>query len=131
MDGTTSLGCKTTRHSINVDETPLSLGGIPCIGPESGRRAKGESVNRSRVWRAVCIVAAGGVATACGDNGAAPAVTVTRVTIAPAIDTLWFVGDTLRVNATPQQASGAAVSRSTISWTSDDPSIVAVDQHGL
>ena len=58
------------------------------------------------------------------------AVPVASVTVSPATATV-FVGATLQMQATLRSASGAVLTGRSVTWTSDDPSIVSVNGSGL
>lgn len=70
------------------------------------------------------------VAWACGGS-ATTATSAASVEVTPEAALLIGVGDTLRFDARVLDSTGSAVSGASVSWTSGDASVVAVDGSGL
>ena len=94
----------------------------------------------------VAIVDASGLATAVGNGTAmvtasagsssgSAAVTIEQVladvVVEPSADTLWALGDTLRLSAEATDANGHAVAAAEFAWASSDSSVAIVDASGL
>lgn len=56
---------------------------------------------------------------------------VFTVTVTPAEDTLWVVGDTVRLTAALADSNGVAVTDTTAAWNSSDALVATVDADGL
>lgn len=56
---------------------------------------------------------------------------VFSVAVTPALDTLWAIGDTVRLNAALADSNGVAVTDTTPTWTSSDTLVATVDAAGL
>lgn len=69
-----------------------------------------------------------GVCACSGNDGVK--VSVTSITVTPAVATV-LVGWTLRLDATPKDASGIPLGGQAVSWRSVNPSIATVDASGL
>ena len=116
------------------------------VRDRAGSLMKGAAVSWSSGDTLVATVDSAGLATAVG-NGMATvtatagsasgtaAVTVVQlpvdVVVEPAADTLWGVGDTLRLTAGALDANGNAVSDAQFSWASGDTLVATVDADGL
>ena len=76
-----------------------------------------------------------GVTVSSGGQSASAMVTVeqqvTEVVVTPAADTLVAVGDTVRLTAEARDANGHAVAGAELAWSSDDESVVMVDEDGV
>lgn len=94
--------------------------------------------DRRFVIPVLLLVAAGGVALACGgdgstgpdpdpDPGPAP---VASVEVTPASETLTAVGAQAMFDATARDSAGNAVSGASISWSSSDEAVATVDGSG-
>lgn len=70
-----------------------------------------------------------------GQFSATAAITVdqqaARVDVSPSADTLFAVGDTLRITAEPLDANGNAVVDAGVEWSSSDEDVATVDSSGL
>jgi len=55
---------------------------------------------------------------------------VRRVSLAPAVDTITAIGDTLQLAATVTDERGSTIIGATVVWTTDDSAIAAVDSSG-
>ena len=92
------------------------------------------TVDASGLVKAVANGTASVTATA-GSASASAAVTVDQVLAAvavePSVDTLWALGDTLRLSAEAVDANGHAVAAAEFAWASSDTSVATVDASGL
>jgi len=78
-------------------------------------------------WAAALVLALG-----CGDQPTeVPPDPVASVTVAPALDTLASLNDTVRFAATARDAEGRILPAVTASWSSTEPSTASVDGTGL
>lgn len=112
--------------------------------------ADGSPVERTLSWSssddAVATVDGTGLVTGRGEGGAQITATTDGVsgsagitvqgtaagtlTISPAADTLYGVGDTLTLSAEARDADGSLIPDAQVQWTSHDPDIAAVDAMG-
>jgi plastocyanin len=68
----------------------------------------------------------------CGGGGTGPDDLVASITLTPSsIDTLFSFGDTVRISASPRDASGALVPGATSAFESSSASVAAVSETGL
>ncbi len=56
---------------------------------------------------------------------------VFTVTVTPALDTLWVIGDTVRLDAALADSNGVAVTDTAATWSSSDTLVATVDTAGL
>ena len=111
-----------------------------------GRPIPTPSVAWSSGDGSVVTVDANGLATAAGDgettitarSGAASDSArvivqqiVESIDVSPSSGTLTALGDTVRLAAVVRDANGNAVANATVTWSSEDPSVVTVDRDGL
>lgn len=121
----------------------LTLTAIAADG--RGRPVTGVPVSWSSSDASVATVTAGVVtavangtavitATAGAASGAVPVVVqqrVATVAVSATRDTIYALGDTVRVSATARDARGAPMGSTTASWTTLQPAVATVDGNGL
>jgi len=86
---------------------------------------------RIAVVRALTSIGIGALLSACGggDGPSGPG-PVSRVELSIPAITLNTIGGTQTATATPRDASGAAVTTATVTWSSDDPAVASVTANG-
>ena len=151
--GTAGVTVKQQVAAVSVTPATITLSALEESARlfSEARDANGHLVQGAHItWSSddvsVAVVDATGVLTAAGNGttnitaaidsvrGSAE-VTVeqraTAVDVSPTEDTLFALGDTVRLAAAARDANGHAVLGAQFTWSTDDMSIVTVDQSGL
>ena len=113
---------------------------------QAGQAIAGALVNWASHDNSVATVSSSGLVTAVQNGSAAvtatsggasgtAAVTIAqrtaRIDISPSADTLFALGDTVRLTSSPVDANGNNVPDVTIAWSSGDEAVATVDAKGL
>lgn len=126
-----SLGETLTLTAVAADGRGRPVAGVPVSWSSS-------DASVATVTAGVVTAVANGTAvitaTAGAASGAVPVTVqqrVATVAVSATRDTIYALGDTVRVSATARDARGAAMGATTATWTTLQPAVATVDGNGL
>ena len=156
VEGVSGTAAVTVAREVTMvavapaEDTLVFVGDTARLSARAEDAAGHEIEGREVVWAssdtAVASVGSAGLVTARRDGEATVSATVdgvsgtaevtvarevSGVAVAPAADTLAFVGDTVRLAARVEDAAGHVIEGREVRWASSDTAVAAVDSAGL